>query len=74
MGDEAVASYSTQGRSALLASLAHAGEDAAAQGHGRLGGGNDEEHAHERGGEGDEDPLGSVSREQRLQEHHAEQH
>ena len=32
-----MASYSTQGSSALLASLAHAGEDAAAQGHGRLG-------------------------------------
>ena len=32
-----MAGYSTQGRSALLASLAHAGEDAAAQGHGRLG-------------------------------------
>ena len=33
-----MAGYSTQGRSALLASLAHAGEDAAAQRDGRLGG------------------------------------
>ena len=73
-GDEAVAGYSTQGRSALLASLAHARQDAAAQGYGRLGGSDDEQDAHNRRGERNEDTLGSVSREQRRQEHHAEQH